>query len=113
MPEDNQANVSQLLDMEMLFIAGGRERKRSEFEALFDAAGLRLQQVVPTGSSVRIEADPFLISPDSDRTIRRIHLSVSLLKTRKCCEWTTCCRSTNQRPHAGTATGQPNWGDSS
>ena len=53
-PEDNDPHVSKLLDMEMLFIPGGRERTRSQFETLFSAAGLRLNDVTTTDSSICI-----------------------------------------------------------
>ena len=54
-PENNEPHVAKLLDMEMLFIApGGRERTQSEFEALFASAGLKLNNVVTTDSSISI-----------------------------------------------------------
>jgi hypothetical protein len=53
-PENKEPHVAKLLDMEMLFIAGGRERTQSEFEALFARAGLKLNDVITTDSSVSI-----------------------------------------------------------
>ncbi len=53
-PENNEPHVSKLLDMEMLFIPGGRERTQSEFEVLFAQAGLKLNDVVTTNSSISI-----------------------------------------------------------
>jgi hypothetical protein len=35
-------------DVNMLVNTGGRQRSRAEFEALYDAAGLRLTTIVPT-----------------------------------------------------------------
>ena len=47
------------MDMQMLFLLSARERKRSQFEALFEASGFRLDRVTenPRGPSV-IEAVP-------------------------------------------------------
>ena len=39
---------SQLLDLNMLVMTGGRERTKAEFCALFDAAGFKLTKIVPT-----------------------------------------------------------------
>jgi O-methyltransferase domain/Dimerisation domain len=48
-----------LLDMSMMILTGGRERTRDEFAALFERAGLRLLQVLPTRAGVKIlEAAP-------------------------------------------------------
>jgi hypothetical protein len=38
----------------MLVVPGGRERTEKEYAALFDAAGLRLQQVIDTGTRMAI-----------------------------------------------------------
>ncbi len=46
-------------DVNMLVVAGGRQRTESEFAALFAGAGLRLSRIVPTlSTSVVIEAVP-------------------------------------------------------
>jgi orsellinic acid C2-O-methyltransferase len=46
-------------DMQMLVLLGGRERTTEEFEALFQAAGLRLSRAIPTASGFHlIEALP-------------------------------------------------------
>jgi hypothetical protein len=39
-------------DLNMLIGPGGRERDRAEYAALLDAAGLRLEQALPTGTDV-------------------------------------------------------------
>ena len=49
-PEDNEAHIGKLLDIEMLVMAGGSERTRTQFEDLFSTAGLRLTQIVPTAT---------------------------------------------------------------
>ncbi len=41
-------------DITMLTAAGGKERTRAEFEALFTGAGLKLQRIVPTTSEFAI-----------------------------------------------------------
>jgi hypothetical protein len=47
-PETNSASFSKLLDVNMMVMTGGRERTKSEFQALLDAAGLRLTRIIPT-----------------------------------------------------------------
>ncbi|HET9409875.1 MAG TPA: methyltransferase [Candidatus Sulfotelmatobacter sp.] len=47
-PESNSTSFSKLLDLNMLVMNGGRERTRSEFSALLDAAGYRVARVIPT-----------------------------------------------------------------
>jgi hypothetical protein len=37
-------------DVNMLVATGGRQRSEEEFRALFDAAGFRLEKIVPTPS---------------------------------------------------------------
>jgi hypothetical protein len=44
----NSADMAKWIDLEMLAMAGGRERTEAEFAALFAAAGLRLSRVVHT-----------------------------------------------------------------
>jgi hypothetical protein len=46
----NEPHFGKILDIEMLALAGGRERTEAEFAGLFSAAGLRLTRVVPTKS---------------------------------------------------------------
>lgn len=49
----NAPDFGKLLDVEMLVMTpGGRERTESEFRALFAAAGLRLEWVVPTEAPI-------------------------------------------------------------
>lgn len=49
-PEDDAGVYPAFMDLEMLVGAGGRERRASEYEALFAAHGLRLEAVVRTAS---------------------------------------------------------------
>ena len=42
------------MDIIMLSLAGGRQRTRSEHEQLLNAAGFRLERVIPTISDVSI-----------------------------------------------------------
>lgn len=53
-PEGNQAHPGKLIDLEMLLITGGRERTRVEFDLLLEAAGLRVERLLPTAVSVSI-----------------------------------------------------------
>ena len=46
----NDPHVGKLLDLEMLVLAGGRERSEAEFRELLAAAGFRLARIVPTRS---------------------------------------------------------------
>jgi hypothetical protein len=58
-PDSNTPSFSKLLDLNMLVMAGGRERTKAEFNALLDAADYKLTRVVPTISAHRIlEAVP-------------------------------------------------------
>lgn len=54
LPESPQPDPGNAMDIAMMVWATGRERKLSEFQALFDAAGLRLDRVSrnPLGQSV-------------------------------------------------------------
>ena len=53
-PEGHNASFSKLLDLNMLVMNGGRERTKTEFCELFDAAGLRMTRVIPTLSPLCI-----------------------------------------------------------
>jgi hypothetical protein len=46
----NDPDLAKWIDMEMLALAGGRERTEAEFADLFAKAGLRLVRVVRTPS---------------------------------------------------------------
>lgn len=48
MPEGPSAKRAAYLDMQMLMMTGGHERRGVEFERLFSAAGLRLTRIIPT-----------------------------------------------------------------
>jgi len=47
-PPGNEPSFGKWLDLHMLAIPGGRERTEAEYAALFQAAGFRLTQVIPT-----------------------------------------------------------------
>ena len=38
----------------MLVIVGGRERTEAEYRALFEAAGFKLTQIIPTASEMSV-----------------------------------------------------------
>lgn len=46
----NEGDMAKWIDLEMLTMAGGKERTEAEFAALFTKAGLRLERVVRTQS---------------------------------------------------------------
>jgi predicted O-methyltransferase YrrM len=50
----NEEPAAKLSDLNMLVVAGGRERTREEFAALFEAAALRLVDVVSTSAGVLV-----------------------------------------------------------
>lgn len=49
-PPGNQPHPSKIIDIEMLFFPGGRERMEHEWRELFAGAGFRLARIVPTQS---------------------------------------------------------------
>jgi hypothetical protein len=49
-PPGNQPHPSKIIDIEMLFFPGGRERMEQEWRELFAGAGFRLSRLVPTKS---------------------------------------------------------------
>jgi SAM-dependent methyltransferase len=53
-PDGHEPSFSRLLDLNMMVMTGGRERTEFEFRELFDAAGLRLNKVIPTVSPLSI-----------------------------------------------------------
>ncbi len=58
-PPGNRPHPSKMIDIEMLFFPGGRERMEQEWRDLFAGAGFRLSRIVPTKSPLCvIEAEP-------------------------------------------------------
>jgi hypothetical protein len=54
-PPRDEAHFGKLLDLEMLIMySGGRERTKAEFSYLFEAAGFRLNRILPTTSYVSV-----------------------------------------------------------
>ncbi|HEV3167336.1 MAG TPA: methyltransferase [Isosphaeraceae bacterium] len=53
-PAGNDPNYAKFLDLEMLVMAGGRERTEAEYRDLLDQAGFQLARVVPTLSSTSV-----------------------------------------------------------
>jgi len=49
-PPGNEPHPSKVIDIEMLFFPGGRERMEQEWRDLFAGAGFRLTRIVPTRS---------------------------------------------------------------
>ncbi len=49
-PPGNQPHLSKIIDIEMLFFPGGRERTEQEWRNLFADSGFRLLRIVPTKS---------------------------------------------------------------
>jgi SAM-dependent methyltransferase len=49
-PPDNRPSPAQAMDLNMLVLLGGRERTEEEYQRLFQAAGFRLERVIPTHS---------------------------------------------------------------
>jgi len=58
-PQGSEPHMSKLFDMQMLVLAGGRERTREEFQQLLAHSGFRMTVVAPTQSFVSVlEAVP-------------------------------------------------------
>jgi len=53
-PETAEFDMSKWMDMNMLVMAGGRERTAAEFRELYNQAGFELEQIVPTPSALSI-----------------------------------------------------------
>jgi hypothetical protein len=53
-PETAEFDMSKWMDMNMLVMAGGRERTAAEFRKLYNQAGFELEQIVPTPSPLSI-----------------------------------------------------------
>jgi len=46
----NESDVTKLFDLNMLVLAGGRERTAAEYQALLEAAGFAMARIIPTPS---------------------------------------------------------------
>ena len=53
-PDGHDISFSKLLDLNMLVMNCGRERTKTEFRELFDAAGLRMTRIIPTLSPLSV-----------------------------------------------------------
>ncbi len=53
-PDDNHPSPAQLMDLNMLVMAGGQERTAGEYGALLAQAGFRLRCIIPTGSPFHV-----------------------------------------------------------
>jgi hypothetical protein len=53
-PEGDASSEAKLFDINMLVVAGGRERSPHEYRALFEAAGFELRRIIPTRSALSI-----------------------------------------------------------
>jgi hypothetical protein len=49
-PPENQPSPAQAMDLNMMVLLGGRERTEDDYQRLFQAAGFRLERVIPTHS---------------------------------------------------------------
>lgn len=54
--DDNQPSLSKVMDLNMLVMTGGSERKASEYSALFEKTGFRFERVYTTDPLQIIEA---------------------------------------------------------
>jgi SAM-dependent methyltransferase len=53
-PPDNRPSPAQAMDLNMLVVAGGRERTEDEYRQLFQAAGFRMERIIPTHSPFNV-----------------------------------------------------------
>jgi ubiquinone/menaquinone biosynthesis C-methylase UbiE len=70
-PPGDQSHESKFMDLNMLVIAGGRERNEDEFRALLERCCLQLDRVINTGTAVSVlEATPATQQqPESGRNV--------------------------------------------
>ena len=54
LPEGSSAHPGWLMDLNMLVMTGGKERRAAQYEALFDAAGFQTDRVIATASPMSI-----------------------------------------------------------
>ncbi len=54
LPEGDESHMGKMLDMMMLLVPGGEERTASEYAALLEPNGFRVNRVVPTASPVSV-----------------------------------------------------------
>jgi hypothetical protein len=54
LPPGDEPHFGKVLDVAMLVLTGGRERTEAEYGALLEAAGFRLERVVPTPSPMSV-----------------------------------------------------------
>ncbi len=54
--DDNAPSLSKIMDLNMLVMTGGKERTPSEYAALFEQTGFRLEKVYPTAPLQIVEA---------------------------------------------------------
>jgi hypothetical protein len=58
-PAGNEPGMGKVMDLEMLVMAGGKERSEQEFRSLFERSGLTLTRIVPTKAPLSVvEARP-------------------------------------------------------
>jgi ubiquinone/menaquinone biosynthesis C-methylase UbiE len=58
-PPGDEAHESKFMDLNMLVMAGGRERSEPQYRALLEHSGLQLDRVIDTGTAVSVlEATP-------------------------------------------------------
>lgn len=53
-PPGNEPSFSKFLDLNMLVMAGGRERTEEEYRMLLQAAGFQLTRIIPTSSPISV-----------------------------------------------------------
>jgi len=53
-PETPEFDLGKWMDLNMMVMAGGRERTAAEFRKLYDRAGFALDEIVPTCSPLSI-----------------------------------------------------------
>jgi hypothetical protein len=53
-PPGNTPSFHKWMDLNMLVVTGGRERTAAEYHALFEAAGFKLTQIIPTSSEMSV-----------------------------------------------------------
>jgi hypothetical protein len=81
-PENSDPHPSKWLDIEMLLMPGGRERTRSEWEALFAKGGFEITRIVPTKAAeslieARVRAKKMRKGTQTDRGKQEVYCTVA------------------------------------
>jgi hypothetical protein len=96
-PAGDEPHESKFMDLNMLVIAGGRERTEHEYRALLDRSGLQLDRVIDTGTAASV-LEASIAKQEQPTPPRRRTPSVPSTRTRR----TSTRRSRRGPPRTST-----------